>query len=273
MRQFLDRPQAKLVRCNRRALLQHRSLGEAGTKILIEECLTGEEVSLFALCDGTDAILLGAAQDFKRIGDNDTGPNTGGMGAISPPPNFPPEAQLAALDLFIRPALREMAARGMPFTGILFAGLMLTSDGPKLIEYNVRLGDPETQVLLPRLARSDILAAFLAATKGELAAFSLHWLDLACLGVVVAANGYPGDYAKNLPIAGLDRAAAIPHTAIFHAGTHLRDGALISSGGRVLTICATGASLAEARAAAYQAVHAIDFPGGIFRTDIGQRAG
>jgi len=256
-----------------RALLQHQTLGEAGAKILIEECLTGEEVSLFALCDGTDAILLGAAQDYKRIGDNDTGPNTGGMGAISPPPNFPLEAQVAALDLFIRPALREMAARDTLFTGILFAGLMLTAEGPKLIEYNVRLGDPETQVLLPRLARSDILAAFRAAALGDLAHVSLQWLGVACAGVVMAAAGYPGDYAKNLPIAGLDRAAAIPHTAIFHAGTDLRDGALISSGGRVLTVCATGASLAEARTSAYQAVHAIEFPGGIFRTDIGQRAG
>jgi phosphoribosylamine--glycine ligase len=150
---------------------------------------------------------------------------------------------------------------------------MLTADGPKLIEYNVRLGDPETQVLLPRLARSDILAAFRAAALGDLAHVSLQWLGVACAGVVMAAAGYPGDYAKNLPIAGLDRAAAIPHTAIFHAGTDLRDGALISSGGRVLTVCATGASLAEARTSAYQAVHAIEFPGGIFRTDIGQRAG
>ncbi len=255
------------------ALLRHQILGEAGAKILIEECLTGEEVSLFALCDGADAILLGAARDFKRIGDNDTGPNTGGMGAISPPPNFPLDAQLAALDLFIRPVLREMAARGTPFAGILFAGLMLTSEGPRLIEYNVRLGDPETQVLLPRLAQSDILAAFCAAGQGALANVSLQWLDVACAGVVMAAAGYPGDYAKNLPIAGLDRAASIPHTAIFHAGTDLRDGALISSGGRVLTVCATGASLAEARTSAYQAVHAIDFPGGIFRSDIGQRAG
>jgi phosphoribosylamine--glycine ligase len=253
-----------------RALLQHRSLGQAGAKILIEECLAGEEVSLFALCDGTDAILLGAAQDYKRIGDSDTGPNTGGMGAISPPPGFPLDAQLAALDLFIRPALREMAARDTPFTGILFAGLMLTADGPRLIEFNVRLGDPETQVLLPRLANSDSLAAFSAATDCDLTSFPLGWLDLACVGIVVAANGYPGGYARNLPIAGLDRAAAIPHTAVFHAGTDLRDGVLISAGGRVLTICATGPSLAEARASAYQAVREIDFPGGIYRTDIGR---
>jgi phosphoribosylamine--glycine ligase len=244
------------------------------TKILIEECLSGEEVSLFALCDGVQACLLGAAQDFKRVGDNDMGPNTGGMGAISPPPSFPVEAQIAAMDLFIRPALREMAARGTPFTGVLFAGLMLTREGPKLIEYNVRLGDPETQALLPRLADTDILAAFSLSgdTVGEGAPLSLRWLDIACTAIVMAAPGYPGDYARNLPITGLERAAALPHTAIFHAGTDLRDGALVTSGGRVLTICATGASLAEARASAYQAVHTIDFPGAVFRTDIGQRA-
>jgi phosphoribosylamine--glycine ligase len=255
-----------------RALLRDKSLGEAGARILIEECLVGEEVSLFALCDGLQAVLLGAAQDFKRIGDGDTGPNTGGMGAISPPPGFPLDAQLAAIDLFIRPALREMAARGTPFTGILFAGLMLTADGPRLIEYNVRLGDPETQVLLPRLAHADILAAFLAACDGELARVALPALDIACAGVVMAARGYPGDFSRGLPIAGIERAAAIPHAAIFHAGTDLREGALVSSGGRVLTLCATGPTLAEARDAAYQAVHAIDFPDSVFRTDIGKRA-
>jgi phosphoribosylamine--glycine ligase len=255
-----------------RALLRDRSLGEAGARILIEECLVGEEVSLFALCDGLEAVLLGAAQDFKRIGDGDTGPNTGGMGAISPPPGFPLDAQLAAVDLFIRPALREMAARGTPFTGILFAGLMLTADGPRLIEYNVRLGDPETQVVLPRLANADILAAFLAACDGGVADVSLPTLDIACAGVVMAARGYPGDFSRGLPIAGLDRAAAVPHAAVFHAGTDVREGALVSTGGRVLTICATGASLAEARASAYRAVHEVDFPGGVFRTDIGLRA-
>jgi phosphoribosylamine--glycine ligase len=255
-----------------RALLQEGALGEAGRKILIEECLHGEEVSLFALCDGTDAVLLGAAQDFKRVGDGDTGPNTGGMGAISPPPGFPPDAQHAAVKMFIRPALREMAARGTPFTGILFAGLMLTGEGPKLIEYNVRLGDPETQVLLPRLARSDLLAACLAACDGDLANISLTWLDIACAGVVIAAAGYPGAYTKHSPVAGLEHAAAIPHAAVFHAGTDLRDGLLVSTGGRVLTVVATGQNLAAARASAYQAVHAIKFPGGMFRTDIGARA-
>jgi phosphoribosylamine--glycine ligase len=254
-----------------RALLKDRSLGDAGARILIEECLVGEEISLFALCDGEDCILLGAAQDHKRVGDNDTGPNTGGMGAISPPGNFPPQAQGAALDLFIRPVLREMAARGTPFTGILFAGLMLTQSGPRLIEYNVRLGDPETQALLPRLAPTDLLAAFLAAADGQLAHFAARWLDLSCVAVVLAAPGYPGEYAKHIPIAGLDRAAAMPHAAIFHAGTEIRDGHLVSSGGRVLTVCATGATAASARDGAYRAVREIRFPGAIYRSDIGVR--
>jgi phosphoribosylamine--glycine ligase len=252
------------------ALLTENALGESGATIVIEECLTGEEVSLFALCDGTGCILLGAAQDHKRIGENDTGPNTGGMGAISPPPGFPPDAQQAALDLFIRPALREMAARGTPYTGILFAGLMLTPDGPKLIEYNVRFGDPETQALLPRL-QSDLLPALLAACDGELAQFSLSWLDLTCVSVVVAERGYPGAYAKGSPIGGIDRAAAMPHAAIFHAGTDLRDGHLVSAGGRVLTVCGTGPTATAARAAAYAAVEALDYPSGVYRRDIGKK--
>ena len=215
--------------------------------------------------------MLGAAQDHKRIGDGDTGPNTGGMGAVSPPAGFPEDAQLAALDLFVRPALREMAARGTPFRGILFAGLMLTADGPKLIEYNVRLGDPETQALLPRL-QSDLLAALFAACDGELKNFSLRWLDVASIAVVMAARGYPGDYAKGGSIGGLDRAAAVPHVAVFHAGTDLRDDTVISNGGRVLAVCATGPDLTTARASAYAGVSAIEFPDCVYRTDIGLRA-
>jgi phosphoribosylamine--glycine ligase len=250
-----------------RAMLDSQKFGEAGASIVIEEFLQGEEVSLFSLCDGTDAILLGAAKDHKRVGDGDTGPNTGGMGAVSPPPNFPVEAQLAALDIFIRPALREMAARGTPYTGILFAGLMLTADGPKLIEYNVRLGDPETQVLLPRL-KTDFLASLVAACDGGLAQFSVDWLDVSCVGVVLAARGYPGAYATGGAIFGLDRAAEIPHVAVFHAGTDIRDGAVTSNGGRVLTVCATGPDIFAARASAYEGVRAIDFSNGIFRADI-----
>jgi phosphoribosylamine--glycine ligase len=254
-----------------RAMLLDGSLGEAGASLIIEECLHGDEVSLFALCDGTDAVLLGAAQDHKRIGDGDTGPNTGGMGAVSPPAGFPIDAQLAALDLFIRPTLREMAARGTPFTGILFAGLMLTPDGPKLIEYNVRLGDPETQALLPRLA-SDLLPALCAACDGTLKDVTLQWLDVASIAVVVAARGYPGTYAKGCTITGFDRAAAIPHVAVFHAGTDLKDGRVISSGGRVLSVCATGPDLQSARSSAYAGVYALNFEEGIFRNDIGLRS-
>jgi phosphoribosylamine--glycine ligase len=254
-----------------RAMLQDGSLGESGASLVIEECLHGDEVSLFALCDGTDAILLGAAQDHKRIGDGDTGPNTGGMGAVSPPADFPLDAQLAALDLFIRPALREMAARGMPFRGILFAGLMVTADGPKLIEYNVRLGDPETQALLPRLS-SDLLPALCAACDGTLMDISLQWHDVASIAVVLAARGYPGAYAKGGIIIGFLRAAAVPHVAVFHAGTDMRDGHVISAGGRVLSVCATGPDLASARISAYAGLHAISFEDGVYRSDIGVRA-
>ena len=247
------------------------ALGAGGGSLVIEECLEGEEVSLFALCDGTHAVLLGAAQDHKRAGDGDTGPNTGGMGAISPPANFPLADQHAAVETFVRPALRLMAERGTPFTGILFAGLMLTASGPMLIEYNVRLGDPEAQVLLPRL-QSDLLSALLAACDGRLADVSLRWLETACAGVVLAARGYPGPFAKGEPVGGLDRAAAVPHVAVFHAGTDVRDGRVISSGGRVLTVCGTGPDAASARASAYAGVAAINFPGGFARTDIGLRA-
>jgi phosphoribosylamine--glycine ligase len=254
-----------------RAIMTERTLGEAGASVVIEECLTGDEVSLFALCDGLDAVLIGAAQDHKRVGDDDTGPNTGGMGAASPPAGFGAEAQDAAMEAFIRPALAEMVARGMPFRGFLFAGLMLTPEGPKLIEYNVRFGDPEAQTLLPRL-RSDLLPALLAACDGELGQFRLMQNDVACVAVVMAARGYPGSYARGGVIGGLDRAAATPHVAVFHAGTDLRDGAVVAHGGRVLTVCGTGETLQDARDAAYRGVAAIEWSDGMFRTDIGLRS-
>jgi phosphoribosylamine--glycine ligase len=247
------------------------ALGEAGATLVIEECLTGDEVSLFALCDGMDAVLLGAAQDHKRVGDGDTGPNTGGMGAVSPPGGFDAAAQAAAMDVFIRPALAEMARRGTPFRGVLFAGLMLTAAGPFLIEYNVRLGDPEAQVLLPRL-RTDLLTGMLAACDGELAHFAAVLDPVHCVGVVLAARGYPGAHGRGAVIHGLDEAAAVEHVAIFHAGTELRVGAVVSAGGRVLSVCATGVDLASARAAAYAGVAAIDWEGKMYRTDIGLRA-
>ena len=253
------------------SIMRGASLGEAGSSVVIEACLDGDEVSLFALCDGTDAVLLGAAQDHKRLGDGDTGPNTGGMGAVSPPAGFSLEAQHAAMDVFVRPALAEMARRGTPFTGILFAGLMLTPDGAKLIEYNVRLGDPEAQALLPRL-RSDLLTALVAACDGGLANFDLRWTDVACAAVVMAARGYPGSYATGTRIDGLEQAASVPHVAVFHAGTELLDGHVVNTGGRVLTVCGTGASLEAARIAAYAGVDAIRWPEGVYRRDIGVRA-
>ena len=250
------------------AMMEGRSFGEAGDAVVIEECLTGEECSLFALCDGTDAVFLGAARDHKRVGNGDAGPNTGGMGAVSPVPGFDPAPAMAA---FIRPALAEMAARGAPFRGILFAGLMLTADGPRLIEYNVRFGDPECQALLPRL-RSDLLPGLLAACDGELARFDLRWRDGACAAVVMAAQGYPEAPVADTVIDGLEAAAAVPGALVFQAGTRIEDGRLLAAGGRVLTICGTGPDAEAARAAAYAAIGHVRWPEGFCRTDIGLRA-
>ncbi|MDE2517561.1 MAG: phosphoribosylamine--glycine ligase [Rhodospirillales bacterium] len=253
------------------AMMQARSFGEAGASVVIEECLEGEEVSLFALCDGTEAIALGAAQDHKRVGDGDIGPNTGGMGAYAPTPVLADADLAAAMDVFVRPALAEMARRGTPFRGILFAGLMHTAQGFKLIEYNVRFGDPECQVLMLRL-KSDLLAALLAACQGELGHFDLRWHEDAALAVVMAARGYPADPLTGTPIQALERAAAVPGAQVFHAGTRAVDGQILAAGGRVLTVCGSGARLAEAQRVAYQAVDTIDWPGGFCRRDIGWRA-
>lgn len=247
------------------AIMRDRAFGESGAAVVIEECLAGEEVSLFALCDGTDAVFLGAARDHKRLHDGDAGPNTGGMGALSPVPGFDPAA---AMDGFIRPALAEMARRGTPFRGILFAGLMLTADGAKLIEYNVRFGDPECQALLPRL-RSDLLPALLAACDGELGRFDLRWNDGAAVAVVMAAPGYPAAPEAGSDIGDLSAAAAVPGALVFQAGTRMEGGHLLADGGRVLTICGTGADLAAARAAAYGAVGLVPWREGFFRRDIG----
>lgn len=247
------------------------TLGEAGATVIIEEMLVGEEVSVFALCDGTTAIPLGAAQDHKRVGDGDTGPNTGGMGAYSPPPVLTAAMEADVMERFIRPTLVEMARRGTPFRGILFAGLMLTEQGPKLIEYNVRFGDPECQCLLLRL-KSDLLAAFVAACDGELADFDLRWHDRAAVAVVMAADGYPAAPKRHTPIGTLGLAEQMLGVEVFHAGTELLGGELVSSGGRVLTVCATGKTIASARTATYTAVDAIDWPDGFCRRDIGWRA-
>jgi phosphoribosylamine--glycine ligase len=246
--------------------------GAAGATVLIEECLVGQEVSFFALCDGTTALPMAAAQDHKRVGDGDTGPNTGGMGAYSPPPAFTAALQEETMARIIRPVLAEMARRGTPFRGVLFAGLMLTASGPRLIEFNVRFGDPECQVLMLRL-KSDLLAALVAACDGELKDFDLRWYDDPALVVVMAARGYPGSYAKGSEIRGLDRAAAVRGAQIFHAGTVAgADGAVLANGGRVLGVAATAGTLQAARDTAYAAVAAIDWPEGFCRSDIAWRA-
>jgi phosphoribosylamine--glycine ligase len=254
------------------SIMERRAFGESGAAVVIEECLVGEEVSLFALCDGTAAVPLGSAQDHKRVGDGDTGPNTGGMGAYSPVPSFPPDAERAALDRIIRPALAEMMARGTPFRGFLYAGLMLTDAGSKLIEFNVRFGDPECQVLLPRL-RSDLLPALRAACDGELGHFDLRLFDTASVAVVMAARGYPEAPERGGAINGLEHAAKVDGVEVFHAGTEQdADGMIRAAGGRVLNVCAAGTTLREARDRAYRAVAAIDWPGGYFRRDIARRA-
>ena len=253
-------------------IMEARVHGAAGATVVIEERLTGPEVSFFALCDGTTALPLAAAQDHKRVGEGDTGPNTGGMGAYSPPPMFTPALQEEVMARIVRPVLAEMARRGTPFRGVLFAGLMLTDQGPKLLEINVRFGDPECQALMVRL-RSDLLAALLAACDGELSDFDLRWSEEHSIVVVMAAEGYPGAYRKGGVIRGLERAAAVPGVQIFHAGTaRAPDGALVAAGGRVLGIAATGRTLRAARDAAYAAVDAIDWPQGFCRRDIGWRA-
>jgi phosphoribosylamine--glycine ligase len=246
-------------------------LGEAGAEVVIEEFLVGEEASFFALCDGESAIPLASAQDHKRAYDGDKGPNTGGMGAYSPAPVMTAEMTRRTMDEIITPTVAAMRQMGSPFKGILFAGLMITTDGPKLIEYNTRFGDPECQTLMLRL-RSDLLPALIAARDGQLKHFDLRWDDKAALLVVMAANGYPGNYRKGSVIAGLDAAAAVPGVEIFHAGTQADDGRITANGGRVLGVAATGGSVAEAQQRAYAAVDKIDWPDGFCRRDIGYLA-
>ena len=246
------------------------AFGAAGSEIVIERCLEGEEASLFALVDGAVALALPGVQDHKAAGDGDTGPNTGGMGAYSPAPALD-EAMLGqAMDEIVRPTVAAMAAEGTPYRGVLYAGLMMTADGPQLLEYNVRFGDPECQALMMRL-KSDLLPALLAAHDGELADFDLRWHDDAALCVVMAARGYPGPYERGSEIGGLDTPGS-DSLMVFHAGTARRDGRLVATGGRVLGVTATAPTIAEAREAAYAAVDRIDWPGGFCRRDIGRRA-
>lgn len=245
------------------------AFGGAGAEVVVEEFMTGEEASFFCLCDGKTALPFGTAQDHKRVGDGDTGPNTGGMGAYSPAPVMTPAMIERTMREIIEPTMRGMAEIGAPFSGVLFAGLMITDSGPKLIEYNARFGDPECQVLMLRL-KDDLLMLLNAAVDGQLAHSSVRWRDDPALTVVMAGKGYPGTPARGGIIEGLDQMP--PGVEIFHAGTRMRDGKLIADGGRVLGVTATGSSVAAAQKAAYAAVDRIDWADGFCRRDIGWQA-
>ncbi len=246
--------------------------GASGAEIVIEECMEGEEVSFFALCDGKTAKFFATAQDHKAVYDGDKGPNTGGMGAYSPAPIIDEAMEQRVMREIIHPTMVEMQKMGRPFSGVLFAGLMMTKTGPRLIEFNARFGDPETEVMIPRL-KSDLLALLFMFSKGMLDGVDIEWHDYAALTVVMAAQGYPGDYQKGSVICGLERAATIPNATVHHAGT-LRNltGEIVANGGRVLCVTATAPTIAEAQKRAYQAVDQIDWSQGFCRRDIGWRA-
>ena len=244
--------------------------GEAGHEVVIEAFLDGEEASLFAICDGQSALVLGTAQDHKRVGDGDTGPNTGGMGAYSPAPVMTQELVDQTMTEIIVPTLAGMHSRGNPFKGILYAGLMITENGPELIEYNVRFGDPECQVIMPRL-KTDLLELMTEAASGSILTVNAEWSDKTALTVVLASKGYPGAYSKGTVINQVE-AAEEKGALIFHAGTAEKDGQLIATGGRVLNVTALAGSVTEAKNAAYEAVDAIDWDNGFCRRDIGWRA-
>jgi phosphoribosylamine--glycine ligase len=245
------------------------AFGEAGAEVVIEEFLEGEEVSLFVLCDGTTTLVLASAQDHKRAFDGDKGPNTGGMGAYSPAPALTEALLARTMREIVEPTVRGLAARGTPYQGVLFAGLMLTADGPKLIEYNARFGDPETQVLVMRL-QSDLLDLLVATATGRLEGKTVSWRDDFALTVVMAAKGYPGSYPKRTEIKGADELDGL-NLKVFHAGTVREGKKLLAVGGRVLNVTALGATAAEVQARAYAAVDRIDWPEGFCRRDIGWR--
>ena len=245
--------------------------GAAGAEVVIEEFMEGEEASFFVLCDGENVLPIGTAQDHKRVGDGDTGPNTGGMGAYSPAPVLTDAIAERALAEIIRPTMAEMARRGTPYQGVLYAGLMIEDGAPRLVEYNVRFGDPECQVLMMRLG-AQVLDLLLAAAEGRLEGTRVNWAEDHALTVVLAAAGYPGDYQKGSVIGGLETIVQDSSNMVFHAGTALRDGKIVAAGGRVLNVTARGTTLARAQAQAYAMVDAIDWPQGFCRRDIGWRA-
>ena len=239
--------------------------------VVIEEFLEGEEASFFCLVHGEQVLPLASAQDHKRVFDNDQGPNTGGMGAYSPAPVFTKEIEEEVLEKIVRPTARALARAGTPYSGVLYIGLMITKDGPKLIEYNVRFGDPECQVLMPRM-KDDLLTLMLATANGELDKSSVRWRDEVAITVVFANQGYPGSYQSGDVIGGIDKANAVEGVTVFHAGTRRDGDKILSNGGRVLNVTAIGKTVTEARERAYQAIALIDWPQGFYRSDIGWRA-
>ena len=247
------------------------AFGAAGAEVVIEEFMDGEEASLFVLCDGENVLPIGTAQDHKRIGDGDTGPNTGGMGAYSPAPVLTEALEQRAMDNIVKPTVAEMARRGMPYQGVLYVGLMIQNGEPRLVEYNVRFGDPECQVLMMRLG-AQALDAMHACADGRLDKAQINWADDHAMTVVLAAKGYPGSYQKGSVIGGLDDCGEDSKHQVFHAGTTEKDGKIIATGGRVLNVTARADSLATARDNAYRMVDRIDWPEGIHRRDIGWRA-
>lgn len=251
-------------------MMVRKEFGEAGERVLVEECLEGREVSVFAFTDGERVSPLVAACDYKRLLDGDGGPNTGGMGAYSPPGFWRPELAQEVRLRILEPTLRGLARRGSPFTGVLYAGLMLTAEGPKVLEFNCRLGDPEAQVILPRLA-SDLVEALVQVAEGRLEQAPLEWSEDACVGVVLASPGYPGPTPKGLPIRGLD--ALDPEVLVFHGGTAWEEGQVVTAGGRVLTLVALGQTLAQARRRVYANVPRLHFEGMHYRRDIALHAG
>ena len=245
--------------------------GASGAEVVIEEFMQGEEASFFALCDGEHALPLATAQDHKRAFDGDQGPNTGGMGSYSPAPVMTEAMCTRVMEEMVKPTLRALKAMGCPYKGVLYVGVMVTTDGPKLVEYNARFGDPECQVLMLRM-KSDIVPALLASADGQLKNFSLRWHDEAALTVIMATKGYPGDYGKGSVIEGLQDAAKVDGVEIFHAGTAMKDGRVVANGGRVLNVCALGKTVSEAQRRAYEAIDRIKWPEGFCRRDIGWQA-
>jgi len=254
-----------------RAAMEDRAFGDAGNRVLIEECLEGEEASILAFSDGKTVVPMASSQDHKPVFDNDEGPNTGGMGAYSPAPVVTGALFEEIVRTILNPCVQGMAEAGTPYTGVLYAGLMITPDGPRVIEFNCRFGDPEVQVVLPRM-KNDLVPVLLACCDGTLDRLSLDWADGACVTVVMASGGYPGAYEKGKPITGIPDAEHETGAVVFHAGTGLDGGALVTNGGRVLNVTATGPDVPAAIDRAYAAVRRIHFEGAHYRTDIGQKA-